>query len=94
MSTIAESPSPIKVNPNWAEQVKVGRGRNDLGAYHRAVDVARRFFEDDRWDGRGLFILHEAYETQLRFSFLREELVEGADYEIVDDSEYRREVGS
>jgi len=29
-------------NPDWNLQVKIGRGRSDTGAHHRAIEVARQ----------------------------------------------------
>jgi hypothetical protein len=68
--------------------VKVGRGRNDMGAYHRAVDVARTLFESGRWNGRGLIVVHVPYDTHRKMSFLREELALGEDYEFAADTVY------
>ena len=53
MSILTNSPSPNKQNPDWSFQVKVGRGRADTGAHHRAIDVAVDLFESGAWDGRG-----------------------------------------
>jgi len=94
MSTLPQvSPSPKK-NPNWNDQVKIGRGRTDTGAFHRAIAVAVALFEGDTWDGRGLLIVHDAYETHLKMEFDREVLVAGMDYEFAEDSLYRRETAA
>ncbi len=98
MSTLADSPSPIKKNPVWNDQVKVGRGYSDGGGWHRALDVAVKMFEAGRWDGRGLLVVNEPYETHRKMpSFIDpggsfvDGLVEGVDYELASDSVYRRE---
>ena len=98
MSNLAQSPFPNKKNPVWNDQVKVGRGYSDGGGWHRALDVAVKLFEAGKWDGRGLLVVHEPYETHRKMpafvdrggSFV-DGLVEGVDYEMVDDREYRRE---
>lgn len=91
MSNVSQSPSPNKPNPRWNDQVKIGRGRTDTGAFHRAIAVASKLFEDGVWDGRGLLVVHDAYDTHLKMEFYREPLAEGADYEFAEDSLYRRE---
>lgn len=98
MSTISESPSPIKKNPDWNNQVKIGSGRWDTGAWHRALAVAVKLFEAGKWDGRGLLVVHSPYETHRKMpSFIEPggsfvaDLVLGTDYELTSDSVYRRE---
>lgn len=95
MLTVAQdSPSPNndkKPSPDWSFQVKVGRGRADTGAHHRAIDLAEKLFANGQWDGRGLLILHEVYDTHARAQLLGAALVEGVDYEFGEDSLYRRE---
>jgi hypothetical protein len=90
MSTVVESPSSDKKNPHWNNQVKIGRGRTDAGAFHRAIAVAVELFRTGAWDGRGLLVVHDAYETHLKMSFYRESLVEGVDFELASDSVYTR----
>ena len=51
---------------NWQDQVKVGRGATDTGAWHRALSVARDLHEAGRWDGRGTIVIHDAYDTTAR----------------------------
>jgi len=36
-------------NPDWNLQVKIGRGRSDTGAHHRAIEVARQLLAIGRW---------------------------------------------
>ena len=91
MSNLPQVPPSPKKNPDWNDQVKLGRGRSDTGAFHRAIAVAVALFESGAWDGRGLLIVHEAYETHLKMEFYREALVEGADYEFASDTIYRRD---
>ena len=90
MSILTNSPSPNKQNPDWSFQVKTGRGRSDVGAHHRAIDVASKLFEAGHWDGRGLLIVHEAYDTHSKMQLLGANLVEGTDFEFGEDSLYRR----
>lgn len=89
MSILANSPSSNKTNPDWSFQVKVGRGRSDTGAHHRAIDVARKLFEAGLWDGHGLLIVHEAYEMQAKMQ-LGLLPVQDLDYEFGEDSLYPR----
>lgn len=91
MPTVFDSLSSDKANPVWSEQVKLGRGRNDTGAFHRALAVARTLFQSDIWDGRGLLIVHDAYETHRRLALSWETLAEGQDYEFAGDSTYSRD---
>lgn len=89
MSTLVDTPSPVKRNPDWNNQVKVGRGHNDLGAFHRAIAVAANLFKNGQWNGRGLVIIHDPYRTYGKQDFYREELVAGTDYEFENDSVYQ-----
>ncbi len=88
MSTVAQSPCSEKPNPDWNNQVKIGRGHNDRGAFHRAIDLAVDLFRSGQWNGRGLLIIHDPYNTHQRAKFWREPLVAGADYEFAGDSVY------
>ena len=88
MSTISESPSPIK-NPDWNNQVKIGRGYSDPGGFHRASAIAAELFKAGKWNGRGLLVVHAPYDTHRKLDFLCEELVIGIDYEFADDSIYQ-----
>ena len=90
MLTLDESPTPVKKNPDWNNQVKLGRGYYDPGAFARAIDVAGRLFKDGKWDGRGLLVVHDAYDTHRKMWFWGEDLEEGRDYEFAADSVYKR----
>ena len=92
MAILTNSPSPDKKNPDWGLQVKTGRGRSDVGAHHRAIDVAWKLFERGAWDGRGLLIVHDAYETHAKVQLFGDAaaLVEGVDFEFGEDTTYRR----
>lgn len=92
MSTVVESPSSDKKNPDWSQQVKIGSGRTDAGAFHRAVDVASELFRSDVWDGRGLVVVEDPYETHRKMKLLGEPLVEGVDYHFGESSFFRWEV--
>jgi len=91
MSILTNSPSPNKTNPDWGLQVKTGRGRSDTGAHHRAIDLAQKLFANGQWDGRGLLIVHEAYEAHAKMQLVGTALVEGVDYEFASDTSYRRD---
>ena len=51
-------------NPDWNLQVKIGRGRSDTGAHHRAIEVARQLLAIDRWPDQlnTLIVIHDAYD--------------------------------
>jgi hypothetical protein len=59
--------------------------------------VAAKLLDAGLWDGRGLLIVHDVYETHGKMpSFPTDRnfvgnLVEGVDYEFGEDSLYRRE---
>jgi hypothetical protein len=55
-------------NPDWNWQVKLGRGRSDTGAHHRAIDVARQLLAVGRWPDplNTLIVIHEAYQQHRR----------------------------
>ena len=88
MTTVTQSPSPNKKNPDYSFQVKVGRGRADVGAHHRAIDVAAKLFGEGRWDGRGLLIVHEAYDTHAKMQLGLP--ISDSDFEFGEDSLYPR----
>lgn len=89
MSTITDSPFSIKMNPVWNDQVKVGRGHNDLGAFHRAIKVAEHLIGTGQWNGQGLIIIHDPYSTYNKLDFYRQPMEPGVDFEYADDSIYR-----
>ena len=72
---------------DWNAQVKVGRGATDTGAWHRALEVARDLHEAGRWDGSGILVVHDAYDSHRIASYDwlggLGALEEGKDYEIV-----------
>jgi hypothetical protein len=51
-------------NPDWNLQVKIGRGRSDTGAHHRAIEVARQLLAIGRWPDHlnTLIVIHDAYD--------------------------------
>ena len=51
-------------NPDWNFQVKVGRGRSDTGAHHRAIEIARQMLVIGRWPDHlhTLIVIHNAYD--------------------------------
>ncbi|MAU00703.1 MAG: hypothetical protein KC449_22535 [Anaerolineales bacterium] len=59
-------------NPDWNWQVKIGRGRSDTGAHHRAIEVARQLLAIGRWSDHlnTLIVIHDASDLhrQLQLS--------------------------
>ena len=45
------------------EQVTIGRGLKNTGAFHRAIAVANALYAIWKWGGRGQIVIHEPYET-------------------------------
>ena len=76
---------------NWDDQVKVGRGATDTGSgllsAHCALEVARDLHEAGRWNGTGLIVIHDAYDSHRTASYEwlggLAALKEGEHYEIV-----------
>ena len=72
---------------NRHDQVKIGRGATDTGAWHRALEVARDLHEAGRWNGTGLIVIHNAYDSHRTASYEwlggLTTLKEGEHYEIV-----------
>ena len=52
------------INPDWNLQVKIGRGRSDTGAHHRAIEIARQLLAIGRWSDHlnTLIVIHDAYD--------------------------------
>ncbi|WP_420640502.1 hypothetical protein [Candidatus Leptofilum sp.] len=50
--------------PDWNRQVKLGRGRSDTGAHHRAIEIARQLLVIGRWPDHlhTLIVIHNAYD--------------------------------
>ena len=79
-------------------QVTLGRGSQDRGALHQAINVAQQMFGAGIWNGEGRLIIHDAYDVHRQMSLSGEpefnwevcanvypgvhELVEGQDYEV------------
>jgi hypothetical protein len=55
-------------NPAWNTQVKIGRGRSDTGAHHRAIEVARQLLAIGRWPHHldTLIVIHDPYDLHRR----------------------------
>lgn len=55
-------------HPDWNLQVKIGRGRSDTGAHHRAIEMARQLFAIGRWFDplNTLIVIHDAYDLHRR----------------------------
>jgi hypothetical protein len=45
------------------DQVLVGEGRGDNGAYDRAVEIASQLHAVDKWDGQGRIVIHNPYSV-------------------------------
>ena len=54
---------------NWHDQVKVGRGATDTSAWRRALEVARDLHVAGRWNGTGLIVIHDAYDSHRTASY-------------------------
>ncbi len=59
-------------NPDWNLQVKIGRGRSDTGAHHRAINIAQQLLAVGKWSDHmnTLIVIHNAYDLhrQLQMS--------------------------
>jgi hypothetical protein len=55
-------------NPDWNLQVKIGSGRSDIGAHHRAIEVARQLLAIGRWPNHldTLIVVYDAYDLHRR----------------------------
>lgn len=60
------------INPDWNLQIKIGRGRSDTGAHHRAIEIARQLLAIGQWPDHldTLIVIHDAYDRhrQLQLS--------------------------
>jgi len=86
-----DPPAPCPANPTprkpfSTDRVKIGRGSWDRGAWHRAIEIARRLYDAGRWDGRGTLTIHNTYRLHQRLFGIERlsatALVVGQDYEI------------
>jgi len=52
-------------NPDWNLQVKIGRGRSDTGAHHRAINIAQQLLVAGCWPDylNTRIVIHDAYDT-------------------------------
>jgi hypothetical protein len=71
-------------NPDWNWQVKLGRGRSETGAHHRAIEIARQLLALGRWSDHPntLIVIHDAYD-QHRHLQLTGRGVYNADHNII-----------
>ena len=71
-------------NPDWNLQVKIGNGRKDTGAYHRAINVAQQLLAIDRWPDHSntLIVIHDAYDLHRQLQ-MSGQGVYHADYNVV-----------
>lgn len=55
-------------NPDWNLQVKIGLGRSDTGAHHRAIQIARQLLAVGKWlkPENTLVVIHDAYDLHRR----------------------------
>lgn len=71
-----------------SDAVKIGTGKWDQGAWHRAIEIARKLRAAGLWDGQTPLTLNEVYALHDRiFGVTREpvtNLVAGVDYQIHD----------
>lgn len=56
------------INPDWNLQVKIGCGRSDTGAHHRAIEVARQLLAIGSCPDHlnTLIVIHDAYDQHRR----------------------------
>ncbi|NKQ35781.1 MAG: hypothetical protein HF973_09225 [Chloroflexi bacterium] len=71
-------------NPDWNLQVKIGNGRRDTGAHHRAINVAQQLLAVGKWPNymNTLIIIHDAYDLHRRLQ-MSEPGAHNADYNVV-----------
>ncbi len=59
-------------NPDWNLQVKIGRGRSDTGAHHRAINIAQQLLAVGKWPDymNTRIVIHDPYDLhrQLQLS--------------------------
>jgi len=55
-------------NPDWNLQVAIGRGRNDTGARHRAINIAQQLLAVGHWPDHlnTRIVIHNACDTHRR----------------------------
>ncbi len=55
-------------NPDWNLQIKIGNGRKDTGAHHRAINIAQQLLAAGRWPDQlnTRIVIHNAYDTHRR----------------------------
>ena len=51
-------------NSDWNLQVKIKGGRNDTGAHHRAIDVARQLLAAGKWPDHltTFIVIHDPFD--------------------------------
>ncbi|MCP4427946.1 MAG: hypothetical protein GY803_25965 [Chloroflexi bacterium] len=68
----AKTVSRALPNPDWNVQVKTGKGRSDIGAHHRAINITQQLLTIGRWPDclNSRIIIHDAYDLhrQLQLS--------------------------
>ncbi|MFQ5418877.1 MAG: hypothetical protein ACE5EY_00800 [Anaerolineae bacterium] len=71
-------------NPDWNLQVKLGRGRSDTGAHHRAINVAQQLLAVGKWPDHlsTLIVIHDAYDLQRQLQMSGQGAY-NADYNVV-----------
>lgn len=54
-------------NPDWNLQVKIGRGRSDTGAHHRAINIAQQLLAVGCWPDylNTLIVIHDTYDPSV-----------------------------
>ncbi len=81
-----KSPSADKPRaPFSSENVKIGAGRWDAGAFHRALEVARALYDAGRLHGLGTLYINHPYTTHTKFAragYEADVLVTGEDYRV------------
>ncbi len=51
-------------NPDWNLQVKIGRGRSDTSAHHRAINIAQQLLAVGKWPDHmnTHIVIHDVYD--------------------------------
>lgn len=66
------------------ENVKIGTGYFDKGAWDRCIVIARHLEKIGAWNGQSALTINEAYDTHAKITLYDQPLIEGMDYELPD----------
>ncbi|HRQ42153.1 MAG TPA: hypothetical protein PLD25_29895 [Chloroflexota bacterium] len=82
-------------NPDWNLQVKIGRGRSDTGAHHRAIEVSRQLLAVGCWPDHlnTLIVIHDAYDLHRQLQLSGQGVYDADHYVTVYPAVYELEAG-